>query len=99
MGPDPLVKKDEEAFGIDLGSKMELMDGLSPPGLTEQQKHTLANSLIGVVALLGGYVGGHYEQGGNGMQMMSVALEELVHQGTAGNRYTTQTDLHWDAAS
>jgi hypothetical protein len=35
------------------------------------------------------------------MQMMSVALEELVHQGRAGNSYTTKidkTNLRWDTA-
>jgi hypothetical protein len=64
MGPDPTVQKDQEVFGINLGSKMELMDGLSPPGLTEQQKQTLANGLIDVVALPGGFIGGHDERGG-----------------------------------
>jgi hypothetical protein len=100
MEPDRLVKKDGEAFGIVLGSKMELMDGTSPSGLTEQQKHTLVNGPINVVVLVpGGFVGGHDKRGGNDMQMMSVALEELVHQGRAGSGYTTKTDLHWDAAS
>lgn len=100
MGQDPSVKEDEQAFDINLGSKMELMDGHSPSGLTKQHKHTLANGLIDVVALLGGFFGGHNEQrGGKDKQMMSVALEELVHQGRAGSSYTTKTNLHWDAAS
>jgi hypothetical protein len=51
MGLNPLVKINGEAFGINLGPEMELMDGLSPLGLTEQQKRPLTKGLIHVVAL------------------------------------------------
>jgi hypothetical protein len=99
LGPDPSLKKEEELFEIDLGSEIELRESLCPPGLTREQAKSMADGMVDVVALPGGFTSGEDEVGGSDLAMMSSALEELVRQGRTENDITTKSDLHWKAAS
>jgi hypothetical protein len=56
LGPDPLVKKDDEIFRIDLGSKMDLRTALSPPDLPDGIAKGLASVMVDIVAILGSMV-------------------------------------------
>ena len=95
-GPDPSTKKEDELFGIDMGSEVELRDGLCPPGLTGEGKRDLASSMVDVVALPGGYHGGVEEDsGGNDMALLGVAMQELVHQGRTTTENAMKSDLNW----
>ena len=49
-GPDPSLKKDDEFFGIDLGSELELREALCPPDLSDGISRGLTNSMVDVVA-------------------------------------------------
>jgi hypothetical protein len=95
-GPDPSTKKEEEIFGIDMGSEIELRNGISPPGLTADTKRDLANTMVDVVALPGGYHGGNEEDtGGNDMALLGAAMQELVHQGRTTTENSMKSDLNW----
>jgi hypothetical protein len=95
IGPDPSMKKEDELFGFEFGSEMEARDNLCPPGLTPEQARSLANSVVDVVALPGGFTSGHEEKDGSDMAMMSAALEELVHQGRSVTENAMKSDLQW----
>lgn len=95
-GPDTSTKKEEEIFGIDMGSEIELRNGISPPGLTAETKRDLANTMVDVVALPGGYHGGNEEDsGGNDMALLGAAMQELVHQGRTTTENSMKSDLNW----
>jgi hypothetical protein len=94
MGPDPSAKKDDELFGIDLGSEIGLRDKLCPPGTTREQAKSMSDGMPDVVALPGGFINGEEESGGD-LGMMGAALEELVRRGRTENDITTKSDLHW----
>jgi hypothetical protein len=95
-GPDSSTKKEEEIFGIDMGSEIELRNGISPPGLTADVKRDLANTMVDVVALPGGYHGGNEEDsGGNDMALLGAAMQELVHQGRTTTENSMKSDLNW----
>jgi hypothetical protein len=86
-------------FEIDLGSEIELRESLCPPGLTREQAKLMADGMVDVVALPGGFTSGEDEAGRSDIVMMSSALEELVRQGQTENGITTKSDLHWKSAS
>jgi hypothetical protein len=92
---DPSSKNEDEVFGIDLGSEIELREGLCPPGLPAEMARTMCNSLIDVVALPGGFLQGVDSNEGGDLAMMSQALEELVHQGRSVVEGSSKSDLQW----
>jgi hypothetical protein len=95
-GPDPSTKKEDELFGVDMGSEIDLRTGLCPPGLSTDGKRELANSLIDVVALPGGYHGGNeMDEGGNDMALLGAAMQEIVHQGRSITENSLKSDLNW----
>ena len=95
-GSGPSTKKEEEIFGIDMGSEIEPRNGISPPGLTADTKQNLANTMVDVVALPGGYHGGNEEDtGGNDMALLGAAMQELVHQGRTTTENSMKSDLNW----
>ncbi len=51
--------------------------------------------VVDFVALPGGFTGRNKEKEGLGLAMMSAALEELVHQGSALMESATKSDLQW----
>jgi hypothetical protein len=95
IGPDPSMKKDDELFGFEFGSEVEARDNLCPPGLTPEQARALANTVVDVVALPGGFTSSYEEKDGSDMALMSAALEELVHQGRSGTENALKSDLQW----
>jgi hypothetical protein len=94
LGADPSAKKDDEVFGIDIGSEIGLREKLCPPGLTREQAKAMADGLADVVSLPGGFTSGS-EDGGGEMERMSSALAELVRQGRTETDCTTKSDLNW----
>lgn len=84
-GPDPSATKRHAVFGVDVGSdKMDLRSALLLPPATclmEFRKVWLANSMVDVIGIPGGFYGGSDEGNGNEMALLGVAMEELVSQG------------------
>ena len=68
---------------------------MCPPGLGSDHAKSLANAVVDVVALPGGFTGGNEEKEGSDMAMMSAALAELVQQGRSSTENATKSDLHW----
>jgi hypothetical protein len=95
-GPDPLVKKDKEAFLVDLSSVfLELRKKLSPVGLPEGESKGLANGMADIVALQGGSQdGGNSDDNNNGLVFIGEALEEMVNQKRMDFEGVHKTDLH-----
>jgi hypothetical protein len=89
------MKKEDELFGFEFGSEVETRDKLCPPGLTPEQAKLLANAVVDVVALPGGFTSGYEEREGSNMALMSAALEELVHQGRFVSENAMKLDLQW----
>jgi hypothetical protein len=95
-GPDSSTKKEDEVFGIDMGSEVDLRDGLCPLELSGDLKWDLAGSMVDVVALPGGYHGGdEVDSGGNDMALLGAAMQELVHQGCTTTENSMKSDLNW----
>jgi hypothetical protein len=94
-GPDPSAKKNDEVFGVDLGSEMDLRAALLPPELPEGVSKGLANAMVDVVAIPGGFSGGIDESGSNEMALLGEAMEELVSQGRNQMEGASKADLHW----
>jgi hypothetical protein len=92
---DPSAKDEDAVFGVDIGSEIELREGLCPPGLPAELARTMCNSFIDVVALPGGFLQGADAKEGGDLAMMSQALEELVHQGRSVMESSTKSDLQW----
>jgi hypothetical protein len=95
IGPDPSTKKEDELFGFEFGSEVEVRDLLCPPGLTPEQAKFLTNAVVDVVALPGGFTSGYKEKDGTNMALMSAALGELVHQGRSVTENAIKSDLQW----
>jgi hypothetical protein len=95
IGPDPSTKKDEELFGFEFGSELDVRAKMCPPGLRPDHAKSLANTVVDVVALPGGFTGGNDEKEGSDLAMMSAALEELVQQGRSSSESTMKSDLQW----
>jgi hypothetical protein len=94
-GPDPSAKKSDEVFGVDLGSEVDLRPALLPPELPEGVSKGLANAVVDVIAIPGGFSGGTEESGGNEMALLGEAMEELVSQGRNQMEGAAKADLHW----
>jgi hypothetical protein len=94
-GPDPSAKKSDEVFGLDLGSELDLRAALLPPDLPEGVSKGLANALVDVIAIPGGFTGGTDESEGNEMALLGEAMEELVSQGRNQMEGAAKADLHW----
>ena len=99
FGPDSSLKKDNETFVVNLRYEFKLWEALCPPDLTQEQAKAVADRVVDVVALPGGFTSGDEDQMGSEMAMMSAALEELVQQGQVDTKCSTKSDLHWKAAS
>jgi hypothetical protein len=95
IGPDPSTKKEDELFDFEYGSEVEVRTKMCPPGLGSDHAKSLANAVVDVVALPGGFTGGNEEKEGSDMAMMSAALAELVQQGRSSTENATKSDLHW----
>jgi hypothetical protein len=97
LGPDESLKKEDAAFGFDFGSEFEVVKNSSPPGLSHTYGRAMTNAVTDVVALPGGFKGGGDHEGGSDLAMMSMALEELVHQGRSveGGGDSMKSDLQW----
>jgi hypothetical protein len=99
LGPDPSVKKEDEAFLVDLSSETDLRHKLSPPGLPEGESKGMANGMADIVALQGGSQdGGNNGEGDastNGLVFIGEALEEMVNQKRMDFDGVRKTDLHW----
>lgn len=90
-GPDPSMKKEDELFGIDIGSEVELQAALSPAVPVPIMKKLMA-TMLDVVALPGALV--KSSDGNSDMQAVGSALEMLVdlkENGGGGAR----SDLQW----
>jgi len=98
LSPDASAKKDDEIFGIDLGSEIRLREKLCPPGLPRDLAKSMADGMADVIALPGGFTSGDDDNGGE-MALMSSALEELVRRGRTENDCSTKSDLHWKSNS
>jgi hypothetical protein len=98
LGTDPSAKKDDEIFGIDIGSELHLREKLSPPGLTGEQAKSMADGAVDVIALPGGFVNDEKDNGGD-LAMMSTAIEELCRQKRTETESSTKSDLHWKSNS
>jgi viroplasmin and RNaseH domain-containing protein len=97
-GPDPSVKKDDEIFGIDLGSEMDLRTALSPPDLPDGIAKGLASAMVDIVAIPGGFYGGsgdNVDENHSDMTLLGEAMEELVNQGRSQFEGSGKADLHW----
>jgi hypothetical protein len=94
-GPNPSMKKEDELFEFEYGSEMEVRASMCPPGMGPDHAKILANSVVDVVALPGGFTGGNDEKEGSDLAMTSAALEELVQQGRSSNESTMKSDLQW----
>jgi hypothetical protein len=99
-GPDPSVKKDEEAFLLDLrSSETELRKKLSPVGLPDGESKGLANGMADIVVLQGGSQDGgssRDESNNNGLVFIGEALEEMVNQNRMDFEGVRKMDLrHW----
>jgi hypothetical protein len=95
IGPDPSTKKEDELFDFEYGSEVEVRTRMCPPGLGPDHAKSLANAVVDVVALPGGFTGGNEEKEGSDMAMMSAALAELVQQGRSSTENATKSELHW----
>lgn len=94
-GPDPSMKKNDEVFGLDLGSELDLRAALLPPELPDGVSKGLANAMVDVIAIPGGFTGGTDESEGNEMALLGEAMEELVNQGRSQMEGAAKADLHW----
>jgi hypothetical protein len=98
-GPDPSAKKEDEVFLQDIGSEVELREGLAPPDLPGGEVKGLANGMIDIVALQGGSPEGGSSGGDEGSSndivFLGEALEEMVNQKRMDNEGVRKTDLHW----
>ena len=96
-GPDPSAKKSDEVFGLDLGSELDLRAALLPPNLPDGVSRGLANAMVDVIAIPGGFAGGvgTDESEGNEMALLGEAVEELVSQGRNQAEGASKADLHW----
>jgi hypothetical protein len=94
-GPDPSAKKSDEVFGLDLGSELDLRATLLPPDLPEGVSKRLANAMVDVISIPGGFSGGTDESEGNELALLGEAMEELVSQGRNQNEGAAKADLHW----
>jgi hypothetical protein len=97
-GPDPLVKKDEEAFLVDLSPETELRKKLSPVGLPDGESKGLANGMTYIVALQGGSQDGGSsgdDSNSNGLVFIGEVLEEMVNRKRMDFEGVQKTDLHW----
>jgi hypothetical protein len=94
-GPDPSAKKSDKDFGLDLGSELDLRATLLPPDLPEGVSKGLANAMVDVISIPGGFSGGTDESEGNEMALLGEAMEELVSQGRNQNEGAAKADLHW----
>jgi viroplasmin and RNaseH domain-containing protein len=95
-GPDPSAKKSDEVFGVDLGSEVDLRAALLPPNLPDGVSKGLANAMVDVIAIPGGFCGGtNNESDGNEMALLGEAMEELVSQGRSQMEGAAKADLHW----
>jgi hypothetical protein len=94
-GPDPSAKKSDEVFGVDLGSEVDLRSALLPPELPEGVTKGVANAVVDVIAIPGGFSGGTDESGENEMALLGEAMEELVSQGRNQSEGAAKADLHW----
>jgi hypothetical protein len=79
-GPDPSAKKSDEVFGLDLGSELDLRAALLPPDLPEGVSKGLANALVDVIAIPGGFTGGTDESEGNEMALLGEAMILVVRR-------------------
>jgi hypothetical protein len=95
IGPDPSTKKEDELFDFEYGSEVEVRTRMCPPGLGPDHAKSLANAVVDVMALPGGFTGGNEEKEGSDMAMMSAALAELVQQGRSSTENATKSELHW----
>lgn len=95
IGPDPSAKKSDEVFGVDLGSEMDLRASLLPPNLPDGVSKGLANAMVDVIAIPGGFCGVSNEADGNEMALLGEAMEELVNQGRSNTEGAAKADLHW----
>jgi hypothetical protein len=95
IGPDPSTKKEDELFEFEYGSEIEVRTKMCPPGLGPDHAKSLANAIVDVVALPGGFTGGNEDKEGSDMAMMSAALAELVHQGRSSTESASKSDLQW----
>ena len=95
IGPDPSAKKSDEVFGVDLGSEMDLRASLLPPNLPDGVSKGLANAMVDVIAIPGGFCGVSNESDGNEMALLGEAMEELVNQGRSHTEGAAKADLHW----
>jgi hypothetical protein len=72
-GPDPSAKKSDEVFGVDLGSEIDLRAALLPPNSPDGVAKGLANAMVDVTAIPGGFCGGTNESGGDKMALLGEA--------------------------
>jgi hypothetical protein len=95
IGQDPSTKKEDKLFNFEYGLEIEVRTKMCPPGLGPDHAKSLANAVVDVVALPGGFIGGNEEKEGSDMVMMSAALAELVQQGRSSMENATKSDLQW----
>jgi hypothetical protein len=95
-GPDPSAKKSDEVFEVDLGSELDLRAASLPPNSPDGASKGLANALVDVTAMPGGFCGGiNNESDGDEMALLGEAMEELVSQGRNQMEGAAKADLHW----
>ena len=61
----------------------------------EQVSKGLANAMVDVIAIPGGFCGVSTEADGNEMALLGAAMEELVNQDWSQTEGASKANLHW----
>jgi hypothetical protein len=94
LGPDPSTKKEEEFYGVDATTVLDVVNVLLPSRLEQGLKKGICQAVTDVVALPGGYQTNAFD-GEEGLALFTQSMAEMAHGGRAENEIFGKPDFNW----